>query len=227
MNTLQNLSFKKYKMWKLCPFQLKLKYLDKEPELPVSEKGEIARQRGIKMHEEMEACIRGEGPLPPYAEKFKDIVEALIANGAQAEVDMFFDEHWRRQETWDGHWLQVKQDVLAETDEFVLTGDWKSGKRFGNEYWHFKQMELYSVAAWRAMPGYSEYVAELYYLDKDDVWTVTFTPQQLEKAFGVFDAEFDKMLNEKLFRPRPNIDTCRFCPYNKKGTGVCPVAVNS
>lgn len=223
-NTLRNWSFKKYKMWKLCPLSVKFKYIDREPEPEADEKADAARLRGIRIHEEMEACLKQTGPLPSYASEFENIVEGLLAQGARAEEDMFFNNRWEVHPSYEGHWLQVKQDVLVVNDEYVLTGDWKSGRRFGNEFWHFKQMQLYSVAAWRALPGRAEYVAELYYLDKDDIWTVEFKPEQLEKAFGDFDREVDQMFNDTVFRPRPNVDTCRFCPYNKKGTGICPVS---
>lgn len=223
-NTLKNWSFKKYKMYQMCPLSVKFEYIDRAPKPPPNEKDDAARLRGIRMHNEMEACIKGEGPIPSYANKFENVITALIENGARAEQDMFFNDRWEYQEEREGHWLQVKQDVLVVTDEYVLNGDWKSGRRFGNEYWHFKQMQLYSVATWRAFPGRPEYVAELYYLDKDDLWCVQFTPQQLEKAFAEFDREIDKMFNDTVFRPKPNVDTCRFCPYNKKGTGLCPVA---
>lgn len=224
-NTLKNWSFKKYKMWLQCPLAVKLKYIERAPEPEPNAKDDAARLRGIQMHNEMEACIKGEGPIPGYAKEFEGVIAGLIDQGARAEEDMFFNERWELHPGWDGHWLQVKQDILVVNDEYILNGDWKSGRRFGNEFWHFKQMQLYSVATWRAFPGRPEYTAELYYLDKDDIWTVQFTPQQLEKAFADFDRDVDKMFNDTVFRPKPSEDTCRFCPFNrKKGTGVCPVS---
>ncbi len=217
-------SFKKYKMYQQCPMAVKLKYIEKAPEPEPDEKADAARLRGIQMHDEMEQCIKGLGPIPHYAQAFEPIITSLVEQGARAEEDMYLDDRWQGIPSRDGHWLQIKQDVLVNTDEFILTGDWKSGKRFGNEYWHFKQMQLYSVAAWRVYPGLPEYVAELYYLDKNDVWSVSFNEEQLEKALGDFDREVDKMFSDKLFRPRPNLDTCRFCPFNNKGSGACPVA---
>lgn len=223
-NTLKNWSFKKYKMYKQCPLAIKFKYIDRIPEPPLDPKGDAARLRGIKMHEEMEACIKQTGPIPLYAQPFESVITGLIEHGATAEEDMFLNKRWEIHPNYQDHWLQVKQDVLVVQDEFVLVGDWKSGKRYGNEYWHFKQMELYAVAAWRTYPGRPEYTCELYYLDKDDVWSVNFTPAQLEKALGAFDYEADLMFSDTIFRPKPNKDTCRFCPYNSKGTGSCPVS---
>lgn len=217
-------SFKKYKMYKQCPMWVKLKYIERLPEPPPDPKGDAARLRGIKIHEDMEAVIKGTGPIPHYAQSFEPIICQLVERGATAEEDMFLNDKWELHPEWNGHWLQVKQDVLVVDDEFVLTGDWKSGKRYGNEYWHFKQMQLYSIAAWRAYPGRPVYTNELYYLDKDDCWTIDFTPKQLEAALGDFDRDVETMFNDKIFRPKPNIDTCRFCPYNNKGTGACPVA---
>lgn len=219
-------SFKKWKMYKQCPMAVKLKYVERCPEPPPDPKSEEARQRGIRVHDQMRAAVLQETEVPAFAKDFSDIIAALVERGAQAEVPMYLNNRWLQHPTYEGHWLQLTQDVLvvAEQDGFVLTGDWKTGRRYGNEYFHFKQMELYSVAAWRVYPGMPEYINELYYLDKKDVWTITFTEAQLEKALANWDAEVDVMFNDKTFRPRPSVDNCRFCPFSSRGSGACPVA---
>ena len=217
-------SYKKYSMYQQCPFRVKLKYLERLPEPPPDAKGDAARLRGIEMHEEMELAVKG-GDIPPYAVQFTEIIENMRENGAKAEEDMFLNNQWQPHNGWPGHWLQVKQDVVVHTDDYLLTGDWKSGKRFGNEHSHYKQMQLYAVAAWRTYPDFAQYTCELYYLDKNDVWTIDFQVPQLEKALRDFDEAVDRMFNDKIFRPRPSKDNCRFCPYGPQGTGACPVGV--
>ena len=226
-NTLSSWSYKKLSMWEKCPYSVKLMYIDRIPQPPPDPKYDKARERGIKFHEEIALSISEGGPLPPAAESFSEIVEMMRLNNAVVEQDHFLDNKWEAWPNgWKGHWLQVKQDVVIPKEDYVLTGDWKTGKKHGNEMSHFRQMQLYSVAAWRLYPGRPEYVSELYYIDQDDIWTITFKPEDLERALGDFDRKANAMFADNIFRPRPNKDTCRFCPYGpQRGNGHCPVGV--
>lgn len=226
-NTLQNWSYKKWKMYRHCPYSVRLKYIEQVAEPDPDPKYDAKRQRGIRVHDELAAAISSGGNIPSEAKEFEEIVEMLREKRAIVEQDHFFDNRWRPWPNgYRGHWLQVKQDAVVVEDEYVLTGDWKTGKKFGNEVDHFNQMKLYSVAAWIMYPGRPEYACELWYLDQDDVWSVSFTPQQLEKALGEFDKEVSAMFADKVFRPRPNKETCKYCPYGpQRGNSACPVGV--
>ncbi len=225
-NTLTNWSYKKLSMWEKCPYSVKLMYIDRIPQPPPDPKYDKARTRGIQFHEDIAVAITDGAEIPSIAEPFTAIVESMRERHAIVEQDHFLNNQWNRHEGWKGHWLQIKQDVVVVEDEYVLTGDWKTGKRFGNEMSHFRQMQLYAIGAWRLYPGRPVYASELYYIDQDDIWSIDFTPEQLEKALGDWDRKAEAMFNDTLFRPRPNKDTCRFCPYGpQKGNGHCPVGV--
>lgn len=226
-NTLSSWSYKKLSMWEKCPYSVKLMYIDRIPQPPPDPKYDKARERGIKFHEEIATSITDGTPVPAAAKDFEEIVQQLRENNAIVEQDHFLDNQWNRWDHgWKGHWLQVKQDVVVVKPEFVLTGDWKTGKKHGNEMSHFRQMQLYSLAAWRLYPGRPEYVSELYYIDQDDIWTITFKEADLERALTDWDRKANAMFADTVFRPRPNIDTCRFCPYGpQRGNGHCPVGV--
>jgi hypothetical protein len=65
----------------------------------------------------------------------------------------------------------------------------------------------------------------MWYIDQADIWSTTFTAEQLAHWRAKFDDEVDRMLNDRIFRPRANTHSCRFCPYSPRGNGHCPVGV--
>lgn len=225
-NTLKNWSFKKLDMYLSCPYSVYLKYILREPEPPTDPKYDEKRQRGIRVHEELAAAINKCAPIPLEARDFSEIIEAYIELGAVAEGDEYFDRAWQRVPSWEGHWVVVKKDVLIRAPgEFSLVADWKTGKKHGNELKHFSQMKLYAATEFIQDPGFPEYAVELQYLDQKDTWAHSFKPHEMEKIVGDFEKDVAVMFNDTTFRPKPNIYTCRYCPYNKsRGTGVCPVA---
>jgi hypothetical protein len=231
-NTLTNWSYKKLKMYRSCPFSVYLKYVKRVPEPPRDEKFDAKRLRGIQAHDDLELCINIGADVPQPFVDFTEIIESYRALGATAEKDEYFDRNWNPmtpEMSSSGfplnHWLVVKKDVRLATAEYVLVADWKTGKKFGNEVDHFEQMKLYAVAEWRKDPGFPEYVVELQYLDQKDTWSHTFTPRDLERHWATFDKDVTLLMTDTRFRPKPNLLTCKYCPYNhKSGTGACPVA---
>lgn len=232
-NTLTKWSAKQLKMYKACPFSVYLHYIKRVPVPPPDPKFDEKRQRGIRLHEELANTINNGEVIPQEAEPFSEIITAYIELGAVAEGDEFFDNQWKKlpaSTTWrDPYWLVVKKDVrVVVPNEFVIVGDWKTGKKHGNELDHFEQMTLYAVSEYVQDPGFPEYVVELQYLDQKETWSHTFKPHELEKHWARFDKDVAIMFNDTLFRPKPNIYNCRYCPFNKKNNAgkdlPCPVA---
>lgn len=223
-NTLKNWSYKKIKMYRSCPFSVYLKYIKREPEPPEDPKYDEKRLRGIRVHDQLEAAINSGAPVPPEARDFEEIVQGYIELGAVAEGDEYFDRAWKPCER-EGHWVVIKKDVRVRTPEFALVADWKTGRKHGNEYDHSEQMTLYAISEYVINPGLPEYIVELQYIDQKDTWDRSFKPHELEKHLQRFERDVEIMMTDTLFRPKPSIYTCRYCPYNKsRGTGVCPVS---
>lgn len=229
-NTLTTVSYKKIKMYRSCPYSVYLKYIKYSPEPPPDPKYDAKRERGIRVHDELAECINRGAPVPPEAEDFAEIIQGYIDLGAIAEGDEYFDRQWNKLPSTttyrDPHWLVIKKDVrVVVPGEYSLVADWKTGKKHGNELDHFEQMKLYAISEFVVDSGLPEYAVELQYLDQKDTWTHSFKPHELEKHLSNFEKDVDIMFADKTFRPKPNIHTCRYCPYNKsRGTGVCPVA---
>lgn len=223
-NTLKSWSFTLWKHYQECPFRVRLKYIEREPEPPEDPKYDAHRNRGIKAHDDLQDTINVGAPIPQIAKPFTEIIEGYIELGAVAEGDEHFNNKW--EPVSERNWLIVKKDVkIVVPGEFVLTCDWKTGRRHGNEYNHHKQMELYAVTDYIKHPGLPEYIVELQYLDQKLTHDHTFLPHELEQKWGQWDRDAEQIFSDTLFRPKPSTHVCRYCPYNKsRGTGVCPVA---
>ena len=207
--------------YRQCPLRAKLRYIDKVPD-----PGNKYSARGTDIHNELEAIVRDKAPVPAKYEYFAPLLTTLAEQNPTIEKMFMFDDTWKPTTDRNQAWLFVKQDLMVvQPGEFLLTVDYKSGRKDGNEAKHVAQKILYSIAGWILYPGLPEYIAEMWYFDQKDISSRTFTEDVLEAARARLDAEVDRMFNDKLFRPRPNQMTCKWCPYGPRGTGHCPVGV--
>lgn len=225
-NTLRNWSFKKYWMYKHCPMQVRLKYIERVAEPDPDPKFDGKRQRGILMHDQMAVAVNMGAALPTEWEKLQEIVDGYREMGAVAELEEFYNRQWGPAKGWDDAWVQVIKDVRVRLPTLSLIGDWKTGRKHGNELKYHQQMKLYALSEWVVNPGLSEYITELHFVDEDDTWEHTFKPHQMEKIMGDFERDVNTMMNDLVFRPKPSKINCQYCPYGpRKGNGACPVGV--
>lgn len=217
-------------VYRNCHYWARLKYLERSPEPPRD--ADDRRDRGTARHTLAENFILADdAPFPQELIKFEGLltdVRNVRRDGlgvVEMEVPHYFDQNWRPCEEAN-RWLVVIPDIkVTVPGQFSLTIDEKTGKKFGNELKHYGQCELYAVTAWIEDPSFIEQEAELWYLDLSDVWPITFTTAQLDKARARLDTEVNKMMADRVHRPNPSKMTCKYCPYSPRGTGACPVGV--
>lgn len=216
-------------VYRKCHLWAKFKYLDRLPE-PKHEKDD-RRDRGTARHKLAEDFILADAaPFPEELTKFAgpltDVRDIRKNNLGVVELEkpFYLDQNWRPT-TEENRWLVVIPDIkVTVPGELNLTIDNKTGKKYGNEMSHYGQTELYSIVSWILDPSYEEYEAELWYLDLPETWQIVFRPTKLEAARAKLDAEVAKMMEDKWFRPSPSKMNCKYCPYNRKGGGQCPVS---
>lgn len=226
VNPLRNWSFKKWWMYKVCPMQVRLKYIEKIPEPEPDPRFDAKRQRGIELHERLAESINLGAPVPQNFQHVEPIVEAYRDLGAVAELEEFYNRQWEPVEGWNDAWVQIIKDVRIRVPEFALVGDWKTGRKSGNELKYFEQMKLYAVSEWIVNPGLPEYITELQFVDEEETWEHSFKPHQLEKYLGDFERDIHTMMSDLVFRPKPSKYNCQYCPYGpNRGNGKCPVGV--
>ncbi len=213
-----------------CAYRSKLKIVDKipEPERPLPPgKTEHAHDRGTRIHEACELYVRGQGPLPAEAEKFRDEFEALsrlFAGGkVSLEGEWGFDRNWAPCDYYGKEvWTRIKCDAvvfLSRTRAVVI--DYKTGKRYGNEIKHGEQTQLYALGLSIKVPELTTIDTELWYLDLDDLHHDQKDTQAWARHRKSWEARGHRMTSAKAFPPNPNKYSCQYCPYKD---GICEYA---
>lgn len=223
--------------YEACPFSAKLAYLDKIPEperpLPLG-RTEHANDRGTRIHEAAEKYVQGGVELIPELSKFRqEFLKArdLYAAGkASTEGDWAYDHDWGPVAWMSADvWVRIKCDlVVHRSTSDVVVVDYKSGRRFGNEIKHGEQVQLYVVATLLRYPKAKTVTSELWYIDQDELVSMTYTREQGLRFLPNFERRLTAMTTAEEFPPKPNVFSCRFCPYkpvSKGGSGHCSVGV--
>lgn len=228
-------SFSRLDVFETCKKHAELKFVHKipEPDRGPHPKGEWPNDRGSRIHDECEAYVKGEREkISVEAKDFKAELEKLHSLYQQDQV--FTEEMWCFDEAWvpcdqydyDSIAFRVKTDItvfLSETSAVII--DYKTGRRYGNEYKHAQQMKLYAVGAILRYPDLREITTELWYLDQKELADMTFTAMQAKKMLKDWNARNQEMMNCDEFPANPSKTNCRWCPYSIKGTGDCEVGV--
>lgn len=222
-----------------CAYRIKLRDIDKipEPERPLPEgKLEHANDRGTRIHGEIEAFIRGDTKIvPKEAEQwFGGEIRSLREYYKQGTV--FLEEEWGFNDSWEvcdykNAWLRMKCDwVWFPVPEHCVIGDWKSGRKFNNEAKHAQQMGIYAIAGAIRNPLVDTIDTKLLYIDQK--------PESFGKNYSNLTEESKpvskwlyqlkgyhnramKMMNDETFKPNPNANSCKWCPYRE---GLCEFA---
>lgn len=229
-------SYSRLSDFERCKFLAWLKYDQKipEPERPLPPgKTEHANDRGTRIHESCELYVRGDSDeLAPEAEQFfgpqLDLLRVLHAEGmVSLEGEWAMNEDWEPCE-WSDGWLRLKLDacVFVDPTEAIVI-DYKTGKKFGNEIKHAEQLQLYQLVTFLRYPELERVTAELWYLDQDEVTSVTFTRNQGLRFKTNFHRRGSSLTNCDDFPPNPSIHTCRYCQYGQWNGGHCQVGVQA
>ncbi len=235
--SLTQASYSKLTVFEACKFHADLSYNQRipEPERPLPPgKTEHANDRGTRIHEGAERFVQGGVELIPELKKFdKEFLKAreLFAAGkASTEGDWAFTRNWEPV-AWMSNdvWVRIKCDLVVHlNEEEAVVIDYKSGKRYGNELKHGEQLQLYTVATLLKFPLLQKVTSELWYLDLDDLQSMTFSRSQGLRFLPNFEKRLDGMTGASAFPPNPNGFSCKWCPYKpvvKGGTGHCAVGV--
>jgi hypothetical protein len=111
------------------------------------------------------------------------------------------------------------------TEHFIPTHN--TGKRFGNEIKHARQLQLYALCALIRYPNIEQVTCELWYLDQNELASFTMHRKQLSKYLKTFDRDGRSVTECQRFDPRPNLDSCRYCPYHADRQGECAYGVTA
>jgi CRISPR/Cas system-associated exonuclease Cas4 (RecB family) len=217
-----------------CKYRAKLKYLDKIPEparaLPPG-KSEHANDRGTRVHEGAELFVKGGVELLPELEFFREeltTIRDLYKKGkVSLEGEWAYDRDWIPT-AWSSEkaWLRLKIDALVTmSPTHMVLIDYKTGKRAYNEMKHAEQCQLYQLATFLRYPKVEKITTELYYLDLDQLTSMTYTRAQGMRFLKGYQDRGLALTSATDFPPNPTAWACKWCPFGVKGTGHCQVGI--
>lgn len=221
-----------------CKFRAQLAYIDRipEPERPLPPgKTEHANDRGTRLHDAAQKFVQGGVELLPelskyFQREYERARELYSLKRCTTEGDWAYTKDWGPTAWMSADvWVRMKLDLCVQMNdtEFVVI-DYKSGKRYGNEMKHAEQMQIYTIGTFCRYPNAKKVTTELWYLDQDELATMTYTREQGLKFVKSFERRGNLLTDCEEFPPNPNVFSCRWCPYkptSKGGSGHCPVGV--
>ena len=234
MSNIKAWSFSRLSIYQQCPFRAKLAYIDRipEPERPLPKgKTEHANDRGSRIHDAAEYYVRGETLMIEEMGKFEAEFKKLNAMFKEGRVQL--EGEWAVDTDWNpvnwrssDAWGRIKLDALVFLDPtHAVVIDYKTGRKYGNEVSHAKQGQLYQLAAFLRFPELEVIDVEFWYLDQDEITRTRYTREQGLRFLRYFNEQAIEMTTIEEFKPKPNMYSCRWCPYGPKGTGDCVVGV--
>lgn len=199
-----------------------------EPERPLPPgKTEHANDRGSRVHDGAELFVRSKGKMLQEMRHFEFeflALQRMFKEGiVQLEGEWGVDKEWGEAE-WKKAWLRLKLDALVmRSDTEAVVIDYKTGRKDGNEIKHAEQMNLYQLVTFLRFPNLEVVHVELWYLDKNEITTMTFRRHQGLRFRKNWDMRGGNMTSAVDFPANPSVWACKWCPYGPapKGTGHC------
>jgi len=225
-------SYSRLTIYEQCNFRAKLAYVDRIPEPPRAlppGKTEHANDRGTRVHEAAEIYVNSNIELIPelaaFSKEFLKLREFYRKGKVSLEGDWAFDADWNPVSwTSENAWARIKLDAFVRlNDRHGVVIDHKTGRLRGNEFKHMEQGQVYQLAAFLRYPELETIDVEFWYLDLDEITQVRYSRKQGLRFLASYTDRGNKMLADTIFKPNPNVYSCRFCPYGPKGTQHCLV----
>lgn len=231
-----NWSFSSLMTYESCAYRFALARIHRLPEKPRPPDNPL--ERGNRIHDHLEKFVKSETDSLAgiEAKKISEFEDALVharelyrVDMATAEQDWIFNRDWDQVDRKDPEkflWAKLDMSVTDEAQSLVISIDYKSGKSQYKMIEHVQQLQLYTAISALKYPWADFHRAELWYVDEGWVKAAE-TPRDRALSFvGRFEKRANKIYEDRLFKPNPTVDTCRYCPYGpRNGTGACPVGV--
>jgi RecB family exonuclease len=237
MQTIKSGSHSRLVTFEQCKYRAKLAYIDRipEPARPLRPgQTEHANDRGTRVHEAAEKFVEGGVELIQELKFFEP--ELIQLREMRSEGKVTTEGEWAYNRKWApvawrsyDAWMRIKCDTVAfMSPKYAVVIDYKTGKRYGNEFKHAEQMQLYQLGAFIRYPKLEKITVELWYTDQNEIARTEYRRDQGLRFVAGVEKRMDAMTSETDFMPNPNAYNCRWCPYKPEergGTGHCSVGV--
>jgi hypothetical protein len=212
-----------------CAYRAKLAYIDRLPEPPHKAEGsrEHPLDRGTRIHTAAENFVLGKGELTnelmPFKTEFLRLRQMYRDDQVSIEEEWGVDRNWSPT-SWSAPdvWGRAKLDAMVKIDKHeAVVIDYKTGRLFGNEVKHGQQGQSYQLFAFMRNPDIEVIHVEFWYLDQDDLTSMTFTRDQGLRFLNSVHNRAEKMTSATVFPPKPGAFNCKWCPYGPNGSNAC------
>lgn len=209
--------FSKLDTYRECPAKFKFQFIEKRPQ-PTSP----ALERGAKMHDDIEAYLRGWiTALPSELLEWKDAFEDLKKLGVVTEQAWGFDQAWAKLSDWfqKDTWLRAKSDAhyLKDNGETLVIIDFKSGQyRVPST----EQIELYAIAGLSVYPAVKRVTAQFWFIDANNTYDREYTAEHLIQLRKKYEDYVKPIYAETVWNPTPS-RACKWCTYSISRGGPC------
>lgn len=212
-----------------CKYYSYLKRVQKIPEpirpLPPG-KTEHANDRGSRIHDQAEMFVRGKiarivPEMRSFETEFMSLQKSFKEGRVSLEGEWGMSKDWEPAD-WKTAWMRLKLDALVFISDYeAVAVDYKTGRKFGNEVKHAEQLQLYQLVTFLRYPKLETVHTELWYLDQDELTTMTYQRHQGLRFQHKWNMRAATMMNATDFPPNPNVFSCKYCMYGPKGSGIC------
>lgn len=189
-----------------------------------------AMERGSMLHGICEDHIFGKTDvLSPKIKHRRELVEQYKKwmaedNNTHVEEEWAFGTLWEESE-WKSYetWARIKVDAMHFSSKTsARIDDWKSGKKYGNEGKHMRQLLVYCVAAFMKYPELQLISANMQYIDlaTDNTLGRTMTRAQGMNYMKTLENQALSLTTATEFRPSPNVRNCKYCNFAARIIGT-------
>ena len=218
VKVMKSVSFTRYNDWVKCARFAYLKHVDK---LKVEESRSAAMVRGEEIHKKAEQYALGMlKVLPKELKSFGAEFKVLKTQKPTVEGSWGFTEKWEPVSStdWNRCKIRIKIDAAVITpDNKLRVIDHKTGKMYGDSE---EQMTLYAAGGIVMNPDVIGISSELWYVDLGEEKVEHYTIAQAKKFLKTWTSNFNMVLNDRTFIPRPGRH-CSWCPYRATEGGPC------
>jgi len=216
--TINRWSYSAWSVWKSCRFKYFCSYIlgikDDAPSYYL--------ERGIEIHKQAEAFLKGEiKQLPPALRKFRSHYAEL------RKLNPVVEEFWGVTKEWKpaqrDSWVVMKMDAAVlpskKTDGLLIIQDLKTGREYDS---HLNQAGLYAAIGYALHPKAKAVETEFWYSDHGTVSRNFFDRRALKKQVAFWLSEGASLLKkEKKYLPSPSEYGCKYCHLRSDKGGPC------
>ena len=173
---------------------------------------------GTEVHKALEDYVRDGTPLAKNYERFKPVLDELIAIPGikYPEHQMGLDRERQACAFGKGYWVRGIVDLLIVDNDHAYIIDYKTGS---NRYPDPKQLKLMALMTFAHFPEVNHIKAGLLFVMHNSFMDEEYHRDDIPKLWKFFEpdlARLDLSYNNEVWQPNPT-PLCGWCPVN-----TCP-----